>query len=74
MPEKTLLAFADHGEVGAPMAADGGDAEIVLEEFKREGVDEDALAARLQREGAESFSKSWNALLSRLAEKRSQLA
>ena len=74
MPEQTLLAFADHGKVGAPMPADGGDAEVVLEEFKREGVDEDALAARLQREGAESFSKSWNALLSRLAEKRSQLA
>ncbi len=74
MPEQTLLAFADHGKVGAPMPADGGDAEAVLEEFKREGVDEDALAARLQREGAESFSKSWNALLSRLAEKRSQLA
>ena len=74
MPETTLLAFADHGELGAPMAADGGDAEVVLEEFKREGVDEDALAARLQREGAESFSKSWNALLSRLAEKRAQLA
>jgi transaldolase len=74
MPESTLLAFADHGEVGAPMAADGGDAEVVLEEFKREGVDEDALAARLQRDGAESFSKSWNALLSRLAEKRAQLA
>ena len=56
------------------MAADGGDAEAVLEEFKREGVDEDALAAQLQREGAEAFSKSWNALMSRLAEKRSHLA
>jgi transaldolase len=74
MPENTLQAFADHGKVGATMPADGGDAEAVLEEFKREGIDEDALAARLQREGAESFSKSWHALLSRLAEKRSQLA
>jgi transaldolase len=73
MPDKTLLAFADHGQVGATMPVDGGDAEAVLETFRREGVDDDALAAQLQREGTEAFSTSWGALLSRIKEKSSQL-
>jgi len=74
MPENTLQAFADHGKVGAVMPVDGGDAEAVLEQFRREGVDDDALAERLQREGAAAFVKSWRALLSRIGEKSSQLA
>jgi transaldolase len=69
LPEKTLLAFADHGKVGAPMPADGGYAEAVLQEFVREGVDDDALAARLQREGIDAFVTAWHALLSRLRER-----
>ena len=73
IPEKTLQAFADHGKVGAALPADGGYAEAVLEEFRREGVDDGALAARLQREGAESFAASWRALLSRIQEKRQSL-
>jgi transaldolase len=67
--EKTLLAFADHGKVGAAMPAHGGDAEAVLDEFKRAGVDDEALAARLQREGVETFAKSWGALMACIREK-----
>jgi transaldolase len=63
MPEPTLLAFADHGEVGEPLPADGGDAEQVLAKFGEAGIDVDALATRLQDEGAEAFVKSWNELL-----------
>ncbi len=74
IPEATLKAFADHGKVGAAMPPDGGPAEAVLEEFRRAGVDDKVLAQRLQREGAESFSKSWKALLSKLAEKSEVLA
>ncbi|MEP6739583.1 MAG: transaldolase [Caldimonas sp.] len=74
IPEKTLHAFADHGKVGVPMPEDGGYAEAVLEEFRREGVDDDALAARLQKEGAEAFSTSWRSLLASLREKSAQLA
>jgi transaldolase len=69
MPDQTLRAFADHGKVPAPLAVDGGDAEAVLAEFARAGIDCDALAERLQREGAEAFTKSWNALLARIAER-----
>ncbi len=64
MPEGTLKAFGDHGEVGDIMAADGGDAEAVLARFAEAGVDVDALAAQLQDEGAKSFVESWNDLMS----------
>jgi transaldolase len=63
MPEATLLALADHGEIGAVMPPDGGDCEEVLAQFANAGVDVDALAARLQEEGAKAFVKSWNDLL-----------
>jgi transaldolase len=74
IPEKTLLAFAEHGKVGEALPADGGYAEAVLEEFRREGVDDEALAARLQQEGVEAFAKSWSALMARIEEKSSQSA
>jgi transaldolase len=70
MPEGTLTAFADHGEVGPALSADGGDCEAVLASFAKAGIDIDALAARLQDEGAASFVKSWNDLLARIDSKR----
>jgi transaldolase len=63
MPEETLKAFADHGEIGETLPADGGDCEAVLASFVKAGIDIDALAARLQDEGAASFTKSWNELM-----------
>ena len=73
MPEKTLKAFAEHGEVGRMLAHDGGDAEAVLGEFARAGIDVDALALQLQRDGAAAFVKSWDELLTRLADKSATL-
>jgi transaldolase len=63
MPEGTLKAFAQHGEVGAMLAPDGGDCEKVLAAFAKAGIDIDALAKRLQDEGAASFNKSWSDLM-----------
>ena len=63
MPEGTLKAFEDHGEVGDILAPDGGDCEAVLARFAKAGIDIDALAVRLQEEGAASFVKSWNDLM-----------
>jgi transaldolase len=74
MPEKTLLAFAAGGRVGAVMARDGGDAEQVIGLFAKAGIDVDALATKLQTEGAESFVKSWTQLMKRIAEKSAALA
>ena len=73
MPEGTLKAFADHGETGAIMPADGGDSEDVLARFAQGGVDIDELAARLQDEGANSFAKSWNELMGVIASKSTML-
>ncbi|MDZ7803135.1 transaldolase [Thiohalophilus sp.] len=69
MPEKTLLAFADHGAVKGSLPVDGGDAEAVLNEFTRAGVDSAALAAQLQCEGTQSFANSWRDLLDCIMEK-----
>ncbi len=73
IPEKTLKAFGDHGQVGEPLSADGGDAEVVLGQFKQAGIDVDALAARLQDEGAKAFVKSWEELLGVIASKSAVL-
>ena len=73
MPEATLKAFGDHGEIGATLHADGGDAENVLAEFAKAGIDVDALAAQLQDEGAKSFVKSWEELMSVIAVKSATL-
>jgi transaldolase len=74
MPDKTLIAFADHGDVGDPIPPDGGDADEVLAQFQSEGIDTDELAARLQQEGKESFNKSWNDLLKSIESESRRLA
>ncbi|MGQ0699042.1 MAG: transaldolase [Panacagrimonas sp.] len=66
LPEKTLRSFAESGELAGVMAADGGDAETVLVRFAQAGIDVDALALQLQREGAQAFVKSWQSLLNRI--------
>jgi transaldolase len=74
MPEATLLAYADHGKLGEAMPADGGDADALLSEFQRSGVEQAPIAAQLQREGARAFTKSWEDLLACLASKSATLA
>jgi len=74
IPEATLKAFADHGAVGAPMPADGGDCEQVIAAHTAAGVDVAALAARLQEEGAAAFVKSWHELMGVIASKSAALA
>ncbi|MFL6056441.1 MAG: transaldolase [Actinoallomurus sp.] len=67
MPDDTLEAFYDHGEVGEPMPADGGDADEVLARFADAGVDVAALAEKLQRDGAKTFVTAWNDLMTRIS-------
>ncbi len=73
MPENTLLGLADHGEIGAMLPHDGGDADRELAEFTRAGVNLDALADQLQREGADAFVKSWDDLMAQVAAKSEML-
>jgi transaldolase len=73
MPEKTLMAFADHGKVRDPLPVDGGNAEEALKQFNDAGFDTDALAARLQEEGKETFDESWKDLLDTIASEGEKL-
>jgi transaldolase len=73
MPEGTLKAFADHGDLGEIMSADGGDSAAVLDQFGAAGIDVDALAAKLQDEGATSFVTSWKDLLNVISSKTAAL-
>jgi transaldolase len=73
MPEATLKALADHGELSGILPADGGDCEEVLAQFAKAGIDIDALATQLQDDGAKSFVKSWSDLMEVLASKSADL-
>ena len=73
MPEETLHAFADHGTVSGVMPVDGGTCEQTLADFTRAGIDLDALAATLQKDGAAAFVTSWNELMGCIARKRDAL-
>jgi transaldolase len=66
MPDATLEAFFDHGQVGDPLPADGGDADAMLGQFEKAGVDIGDVAAQLQRNGAKSFVDAWNELMDRI--------
>lgn len=73
MPEATLLALAGYDKIGPVLSADGGDCEQVLSDFMKAGIDLDALAARLQDDGAKSFVRSWNELLAVITSKSKTL-
>ena len=73
MPENTLKAFADHGKVGEAVGADGGDSEAVLAAYTKAGVDLAALAAKLQKDGADSFVASWDSLMGVIGSKATAL-
>jgi len=74
MPEGTLKALADHGDLSEIMSADGGDCEAVLDQFAAAGIDIDDVAARLQDDGAKSFVSSWKELMEVIASKSATLA
>lgn len=74
IPDKTILAFADHGRLRGTMAEDGGDCEQVIASFNEAGIDDAVLAEGLQRDGAAAFVRSWGQLLERLAAKGATVA
>lgn len=73
MPEKTLLAFGDHGQLAGALPRNGGDCETVFEQFRKVGINLEQLAADLQADGAKSFDASWQNLLSAIESKGKQL-
>jgi transaldolase len=73
MPENTLKALADHGDIGATLSADGGNSEEELARFAKAKIDVAALSKQLQDEGAKSFVKSWNELMGVISSKSAAL-
>ena len=73
MPETTLKAFADHGNIDSTLTTDDGPAEVTLRQFAESGIDIDALAAQLQDDGAKSFVKSWKNLIDVISSKVGEL-
>ena len=68
MPENTMLAFADHGEVlGDQVSGTAGQAQRVFDELAAVGIDVDDVFAVLEREGAEKFEASWAELAETVA-------
>jgi transaldolase len=73
MPEETLKALAEHGQLGEILPRDGGDCEDMLQRFRKAGIDVDTLAAELQDQGAKSFVNSWNELMACIEAKSSAI-
>jgi transaldolase len=69
MPEKTLVAFADHGNFDGLVEVDDTGAEAQVAAVQAAGVDVDALAESLQRQGAKAFSADWAALVDAIGAK-----
>jgi transaldolase len=74
IPEKTLLAFADHGIALETLPRDGGDSAAVFQAYAKAGIDITALAAQLQTDGAKGFVASWHELLAAIDAKSKVLA
>jgi glucose-6-phosphate isomerase len=69
MPEATLKAFADHGEIGESLPTRARYCDEVLAKFAKAGINTDSLASQLQDEGANAFIKSWHELMECIASK-----
>jgi transaldolase len=74
MPEQTLRAFADHGEVAVTLGGEFDAPEAVLRAAASEGVDLHAITAELEREGVAAFCDSYRQLLSCIESKLGSLS
>jgi transaldolase len=74
IPEQTLLAFADHGEIVSTLDEPIDSTGAVIDNVTRAGIDLHELADRLQRDGASAFSSAWQALLADVASKVERLS
>ena len=73
IPEKTLLAFLDHGKVQEAFGASPGDAAKILSRLKSLGIDIDQVCQDLLRDGVKAFEDAFEALLSSIDKKAAAL-
>jgi transaldolase len=68
MPEKTLMAYADHGQPGTPVQQAYADAEKVMRAVADAGVDLDDVFRVLEKEGVQKFADAWDELTASVQE------
>ncbi|HLM36165.1 MAG TPA: transaldolase [Gaiellaceae bacterium] len=73
MPEETIRAFQDHGEVALTLEREIDEAHRVFERLAEAGVDYDDVVAVLEKEGVDKFSDSFKELLEGVRAKRGEL-
>ncbi len=73
IPEKTLMAFLDHGKVQEAFGSSSGDAAKILSRLKSLGIDIDQVCQDLLRDGVKAFEDAFEALLSSIDKKAAQL-
>jgi transaldolase len=73
MPENTLLAFADHGKSNVSAYNNPLLEESLIQEVEKYSINYADLASQLQKEGTESFIKSWNNLIQSVSQKRKSI-
>ena len=73
MPEETIQAFQDHGEVALTLERDLGEARRVFDRVAEAGVDYDDVVAVLEQEGVQKFADSFGELLEGVRAKRGEL-
>jgi transaldolase len=73
MPEETIRAFQDHGEVALTLERDLDEAQRVFDRIREAGVDYDDVVVTLEREGVEKFADSFTELLDGVRAKRGEL-
>jgi transaldolase len=73
MPEETIQAFQDHGEVALTLERDLDEAKRVFERVAEAGVDYDDVVAVLEQEGVQKFADSFSELLEGVRAKRGEL-
>jgi len=73
LPRNTFDAMLDHGKVSEALTADSGDAEKIIEDLKKAGIDINVVCAKLLEDGVKSFEKSFDSLLSTIEKKKKEL-
>jgi transaldolase len=72
VPPSTLEAFLDHGTVSATLPSDLAEAELQLNTLEELGIHLGDVSNQLLREGVDKFTKSYETLIARLAEKKAE--
>ena len=74
MPPKTIDAFRDHGTVANTLEKDVAEAQLVLDNLVELGINLDEITEKLQKDGVESFTKSFRELMTTLEKKMESFA